>query len=89
MVLLTAPAGGLAGYLLKPAGVPTRLLFIAAAFTLIKPGLVTDVLGLGLAAAEVFLSASRPAGLPRMRRTQATSARCALRYVPRSSPGTT
>jgi TRAP transporter 4TM/12TM fusion protein len=54
-------AGGLAGYLLKPANALTRLLFIAAAFTLIKPGLATDAVGFALAAAGLFLNLRFPA----------------------------
>ena len=41
---------GLQGYLFAPLRWLPRLLFIAAAFTLIKPGIVTDAIGVGLAA---------------------------------------
>ena len=58
---VTLLSGGLAGYLLRPAGVVTRLLLIAAAFTLIKPGLVTDLAGLALAAAGVAMNLRFPA----------------------------
>ena len=58
---VTLLAGGLAGYLLKPANAPTRLLFIAAAFTLIKPGLATDVAGLALGAVAIALNLRWPA----------------------------
>ena len=67
MTVITATAGvtllsgGLAGYLLKPAGPATRLLLIAAAFTLIKPGLVTDFAGAALGAAAVLLNLRFPA----------------------------
>ena len=55
-------AGGLSGFFLKPATPLTRVLFIAAAFTLIKPGLVTDAIGLLLGAAALFLNHRFPAG---------------------------
>ena len=58
---VTLLSGGLAGYFLKPANALTRILFIAAAFTLIKPGLVTDVVGFSLAAAGLFLNLRFPA----------------------------
>ena len=58
---VTLLSGGLAGYFLKPAGVVTRLLLIAAAFTLIKPGLVTDVAGLALGAVAIALNLRFPA----------------------------
>ena len=41
-------AGGLHGYFLKRATFAERIVLIAAAFTLIKPGLVTDLVGVGL-----------------------------------------
>ena len=58
---VTLLAGGLAGYLLRPAGASARLLMIAAAFTLIKPGLATDVAGLALGAAGILLNLRFPA----------------------------
>lgn len=42
-------AGGLFGYLLRPASLWQRALLVAAALLLIKPGLVTDLIGLALA----------------------------------------
>ena len=58
---VTLLAGGLAGYLLRPAGPATRLLLIAAAFTLIKPGLATDLAGAAFGMAGVVLNLRRPA----------------------------
>jgi TRAP transporter 4TM/12TM fusion protein len=46
-------AGGLFGYLLRPASAWQRALLIGAALLLIKPGLLTDVAGLALAAIVV------------------------------------
>jgi TRAP-type uncharacterized transport system fused permease subunit len=46
-------AAGLFGYLLRPASMWQRALLIAAALLLIKPGLLTDVAGLALAAIVV------------------------------------
>lgn len=61
-------AGGMIGYLLTRARWYERLLLIAAAVVLIKPGLVTDVTGLALVALTVVLQlvgqrppATRPA----------------------------
>ena len=55
-------AGGLSGFFLKPATPLTRVLFIGAAFTLIKPGLATDAIGLLLGAAALLLNHRFPAG---------------------------
>lgn len=49
-------AAGLAGFLLRPTGWIVRLLLIAAALTLINPGLVTDAIGLSLALLALFLN---------------------------------
>lgn len=46
-------AGGLHGYLLRSATMPERLLLLAAAMVLIKPGGMTDLLGLALLGAVV------------------------------------
>src|SRR5690625_1903880 len=46
---------GLQGYLFTRIGWVPRLLFIAAAFTLIKPGIVTDVAGLSVAATGLLI----------------------------------
>jgi TRAP-type uncharacterized transport system fused permease subunit len=48
-------AGGLHGYLLTRAGIVQRVLLVAAAFTLIKPGLMTDVAGIALGTAVLVL----------------------------------
>ena len=58
---VTLLSGGLAGYFLRPAGPMTRLMLIAAAFTLIKPGLLTDAAGLALGAAAILLNLRFPA----------------------------
>jgi TRAP-type uncharacterized transport system fused permease subunit len=47
-------AGGLQGYLLRPAALWERALLVAAAFCLIKPGLMTDLAGIALAGAVVL-----------------------------------
>lgn len=49
------------GYLLRPATIPERILLLTAALTLIKPGLVTDVVGLSLLAVVVVLQRYRRA----------------------------
>jgi TRAP transporter 4TM/12TM fusion protein len=43
-------AGGLFGYLFRPASIWQRVLLVAAAVVLIKPGLLTDLAGIGLVA---------------------------------------
>ena len=48
-------AGGLHGYLLTRASIIQRIMLIAAAFTLIKPGLMTDLAGIGLGTAVLVL----------------------------------
>ena len=48
-------AAGLHGYFMRRANVIERLLLIAAAFTLIKPGIVTDLVGAALIAAVLGL----------------------------------
>jgi TRAP transporter 4TM/12TM fusion protein len=58
---VTLLAGGLAGYFLKPAGPVTRLLLIAAALTLIKSGLTTDIVGALLGATGIALNLRWPA----------------------------
>jgi TRAP transporter 4TM/12TM fusion protein len=50
---VTLLAAGLFGYLLRPASPWQRALLVAAALLLIKPGLLTDMLGLALAAVVV------------------------------------
>jgi TRAP-type uncharacterized transport system fused permease subunit len=59
-------AGGLFGYLLRPATPWQRALLIVAALLLIKPGWMTDLAGLALAAlvAGVQLMGSRRAVVP-------------------------
>jgi TRAP transporter 4TM/12TM fusion protein len=55
-------AGAVIGYLLRPATVVERLLLLPAALLLIKPGLLTDALGLGLLAVVVILQRMTPGG---------------------------
>ncbi len=52
VILLSA---GLMGWFLKEASYPERAMLVAGAIFLIKPGLVTDVIGLGLLAAVFVL----------------------------------
>jgi TRAP transporter 4TM/12TM fusion protein len=47
-------AGGLQGYLLRPAALWERVFLVAAAFCLIKPGLATDLAGIALAGAVIL-----------------------------------
>lgn len=58
---VTLLAGGLTGYFLKPATAVTRLLFIVAALTLIKPGIWTDLAGLVLGGLGLLLNVRWPA----------------------------
>jgi TRAP transporter 4TM/12TM fusion protein len=51
---VVALAAGLEGYFLRAAAWLERVLFIAAAFLLIDPGLVTDVIGLGVLGAALL-----------------------------------
>ena len=48
-------AAGLHGYFLRRASIVERLLLVAAALTLIKPGLATDVIGAGVIGFVVLL----------------------------------
>ncbi|AUH65754.1 TRAP transporter permease [Paracoccus zhejiangensis] len=57
---VTFLSAGLAGYLFRPAGWLVRILLIAAAFTLIKPGLMTDAIGLGLGLLGALLNRREP-----------------------------
>jgi len=60
-------AGGLFGYLLREASMWQRVLLVGAALMLIKPGWLTDLVGLGLAAVVVVsqLAGRRSAGAGR------------------------
>jgi TRAP-type uncharacterized transport system fused permease subunit len=58
---VTALAAGLEGYFIRPATWLERGLFVAAAFLLIDPGLLTDVIGLGLLGVGLLLQRMRPA----------------------------
>ena len=55
MVGVILLAGGLFGYLLRPASAWQRAVLIVAALLLIKPGWITDLIGLGLAATVVLV----------------------------------
>lgn len=55
-------AVGLAGWLRRPLVLWERLVFVVAALLLIKPGLYTDLAGLGLFALIYFMVRMRPAG---------------------------
>jgi TRAP transporter 4TM/12TM fusion protein len=61
-------AAGLHGFLLAHATRVERVMMLVAAFTLIKPGLITDIVGLGLAAGVVAMQWRRrerpPAPVP-------------------------
>ncbi|MFC3134732.1 TRAP transporter permease, partial [Microbaculum marinum] len=54
-------AGGLTGYLLSTATWWQRILLVAAAITLIKPGVTTDLLGAGLLGAVIVAQLLFPA----------------------------
>ena len=58
---VTFLSAGLSGYLVSPARFLNRLVFVAAALTLIKPGLVTDAAGIALAALGVLMNLRWPA----------------------------
>ena len=45
---VVALAASMEGYFLRPASWLERVLFLAAAFLLIDPGLLTDLIGLGV-----------------------------------------
>lgn len=53
---VTFLAAGLAGFLFRPAGWIVRGILIAAALTLINPGLYSDLIGLGLGLLGAFLN---------------------------------
>jgi TRAP transporter 4TM/12TM fusion protein len=53
-------AAGLHGYLLRPAALWERGFLVAAAFCLIKPGLLTDLLGLALLGAVLWAQRRAP-----------------------------
>jgi TRAP-type uncharacterized transport system fused permease subunit len=54
-------AAGLFGYLLRPVTHWQRALLVAAAVLLIKPGWLTDLIGLALAAIVVVVQLSKAA----------------------------
>ncbi|MDP5350305.1 MAG: hypothetical protein NWQ32_18245, partial [Paracoccaceae bacterium] len=53
---VTFLAAGLAGFLLRPTGWIARGLLVAAALTLINPGLLTDAIGLALALLALLIN---------------------------------
>jgi TRAP transporter 4TM/12TM fusion protein len=65
---VTLLAAGLAGYLIKPANWVTRILFVTAALTLIRPGVSSDVVGLAIGAAGLVLNLRWPAPIKAPRR---------------------
>jgi len=54
-------AAGLFGYLFRPAPMWQRVLLVIAALLLIKPGWITDLVGVALAAVVTIAQLSRPA----------------------------
>jgi TRAP-type uncharacterized transport system fused permease subunit len=52
-------AAGLHGYLLRPCNAVERVALLAASLLLIKPGAVTDVMGLGILAAVLVIQKIR------------------------------
>jgi TRAP-type uncharacterized transport system fused permease subunit len=54
VVGVTALAASLSGYLLRPARLFERFLLFGAAIVLIKPGLLTDLVGFGLLGAVIL-----------------------------------
>jgi TRAP transporter 4TM/12TM fusion protein len=58
---VTLLAGALTGYFVKPASWITRLLFFAAALSLINTAFVTDLIGLALAAIGIAVNLRWPA----------------------------
>jgi len=61
---VVALAASLEGFFLRPASWFERALFLAAAFLLIDPGLITDVIGLGLLGLGLLLQWLRPRAAP-------------------------
>ncbi|MCW5746724.1 MAG: TRAP transporter large permease subunit, partial [Alphaproteobacteria bacterium] len=59
LVGFVALAAGLEGQFLRPASWFERLLFVAAAFLLIDPGITTDIIGLAVLAAALVLQKVR------------------------------
>jgi TRAP-type uncharacterized transport system fused permease subunit len=58
-------AAGLFGYLFRPASMWQRVLLVIAALLLIKPGWITDLIGVALAAVVTIAQLSRPAAAAR------------------------
>lgn len=60
-------SAGMEGYLLKPAGWPERILLLAAGVAMLVPGLVSDIIGLGLGSGVVLwqFAARRATGIDR------------------------
>ena len=56
LIGVTCLASGLGGYLVAPLALWQRAALVAAALTLIKPGLTTDAVGLALAAAVLAIN---------------------------------
>jgi len=60
IVGVTLLAAGLFGYLLRPAPMWQRALLVMAALLLIKPGWITDLIGVALAAVVIVAQLARP-----------------------------
>jgi len=56
-----ALACGIQGYMFRPTKIYERIMCFAAAFTLIKPGWITDLIGIALLGAVIFMH--KPTGL--------------------------
>jgi TRAP-type uncharacterized transport system fused permease subunit len=57
-----ALACGIQGYMFRPTRIYERVLFFVAALALIKPGWISDLVGLGILAILVFMQ--RPTFIP-------------------------
>jgi len=62
---VTLLAAGLFGYLLRPASMWQRALLVCAALLLIKPGWITDLIGLALAAVVIVAQLAGPSAAAR------------------------
>jgi len=55
LIGVLALAAASVGYFIRKANVIERIVFLCAALTLIKPGIMTDIIGLGLFALGFFM----------------------------------
>lgn len=79
---IVALAASLEGYLLRPANAVERALLLVTALLLIKPGLETDLVGLGLLGIVLVAQRLWPAGLGRRRPAPPTAPVSAAAAVP-------